>query len=1043
MTLTELSIKRPSLIVVIFTTLILLGYISLQSLGLELLPKFTVPVLNITTVYPGANPSEVETGVTKIIEEGLSSLENVKQMRSTSLEGVSIVILEMENFVDIGQSQEDAQRKLNKIVNQLADDALTPTISQISSDEFPILRYSVFSSLPATEFYQLLKDRIKPLISSCEGVAEIQLIGGEERAVRVNVDEKKLQAYKLSILQVSQAINQSNLDFPTGEVKTEGKGLRVRLAGKYSNIEDLRNLVVARTQDGGQIKLRDVADIVDGRKELSSINRLNGTPAIGLAIRKQGNANAVAVAERTKEKIKEIEQQFAKEGVKFSLAIDLTEFTIQAAEAVLEDLILAIVIVALVILVFLHSLRDSAIVLLAIPCSFMPTFIAIYLAGFTLNLMTMLGLTLVVGILVDDSIVVIENIHRHLHMGKSKRQAALDGRNEIGFTALSITFVDVVVFLPLMLTDAGVISNILRNFSLVIVAATLMSLFVCFTVTPWLASRFSEVPHFSKRSIWGRFNIWTENQISGLTHFYVKNLAWSLKHKRYVFLVLILGFVGMMLLMSNGFIGSEFVSEGDRGEAVINVELSKDATLEYTSELSRQAEKILMEMPEVDRVIASVGGSSSFEGGGARKYISEITVKLVPRDQRNLTTDEWLPIAKAKLRKIPGVKARAAKININGTTGVPIEIIINGTESEATLQAAGKMKKLVQNVAGTTDVKLTVEGGVPEVKVDIDKEKMANLGLTVQTVGATLRNAYAGNDDSKFRENDTEYDIIVMLDGFDRRNAEDVKDISFLNNQGRLVKLSQFANISPSLGPSQLERTNRVTSVKLESALQGRQSGDVATDIEAAIAASGLDKEVNYYFIGEVERSRTGLSTIGGAFGLSLILIYLLMVALYDNYVYPIVALFAIPSAVVGGIVALALVKGSMGIFTAMGIVVMMGLVTKNSILIVDFANKGKSEGMTSFEALIEAGRERLRPILMTTLAMVLGMLPVALAHGPGSEWKNGLGWVIIGGLFGSLMLTVFLVPCVYLLVDQITAYFFKRSTTTGVSQATESVESV
>lgn len=1033
MTLTELSIKRPSLIVVIFATLILMGYISLSSLGLELLPKFTTPVLTITTIYPGANPSEVETSVSKIIEEGLSSLEGVKQMRTTSLEGISNVILEMENTVDIDQAQEEAQRKLNQVVNQLPDDADTPKISQISSDDFPVLRYAVKSNLPTTEFFQLLKDQIKPIISSSDGVAQIILIGGEERAIRINIDEEKLQSYHLSLLQVTQAIGQANLDFPTGEVKEDGKGIRVRLAGKFTKLDDLKDLVIARSPEGGQVKLREIADVIDGRKELTTINRINGVSSVGVNILKQGDANAVAVAEGVKERIKEIETEFAKQGVKFELAVDLTEFTIASAEAVAEDLVLAIIIVALVILVFLHSLRDSLIVLVAIPCSFMPTFIALYLAGYTLNLMTMLGLTLVVGILVDDSIVVIENIHRHLHMGKDKRQAALDGRNEIGFTALSITLVDVVVFLPLMLTDAGIISAILRNFSLVIVAATLMSLFVCFTVTPWLASRFSEAPHFDKKTLWGRFNSWTEAQFISLSEWYSRRLHWVLRHKRYVFIALFVAVAGMMALMANGFLGSEFVSEGDRGEAVLNIELSKDATLEYTNQVSRKAENILLGMPGIERVIASVGGSSGFDGGGARKYVSEITIKLVGRDQRDFTTDEWLPIAKDKLRKIPGVKVRASKININGATSVPIEIIINGKESEATLKSAEKVKKLVQNIAGTTDVRLTIEGGVPEVKVDIDKEKMATLGLNVQTVGATLRNAYSGNDDSKFEENDTEYDIVVMLDGFDRRSSEDVQDISFINNQGQLVKLSQFANIIPSLGPSQLERTDRVTSVKLESALQGRQSGTVAADIEAAIAEAGLDKEINYYFIGDVERARNGFSAIGGAFGISIILIYLLLVALYDNYIYPVVALLAIPSAVIGGIVALAIVKGSMGIFTAMGIVVMMGLVTKNSILIVDFTNNLKAEGMSSFDALVEAGKERLRPILMTTLAMVMGMLPVALASGAGSEWKNGLGWVIIGGLIGSLLMTIFLVPSAYLVVDNITAYFSKNKGESGV----------
>ncbi|MBX7243759.1 MAG: efflux RND transporter permease subunit [Bacteroidia bacterium] len=1030
MTLTEIAIKRPSLIIVIFAVLGLLGTLSYFTIGYELLPKFNAPVVTVITVYPGASPSEVESGVSKIIEDGLSSLENVKRMSTISAENMSSVVVELAAGADVDLALQDAQRKVNQVLPLLPSGAKAPVIGKFGSDEFPTIQMGATSDLSPSDFFQLIKDDIKPQIASIKGVADIGIVGGEERAVRVNLNPQQMESKNISMLQVVQAINNANMDFPTGKVKTEGEQLRIHLAGKFASLEELRELVIAQFPGGSVVKLRDIGEAIEDKKETATINRINGKTAVGIILKKQSDANAVEVSRMVKAKIAEMEKRYQKENIKFTIASDASDFTLKAADAVKHDLVLAIFLVALVILIFLHSIRDSFIVMLSIPASFVSTFIAFYIFDFTFNLMTLLGLTLVVGILVDDSIVVLENIHRHLHMGKDRKTAALDGRNEIGFTALSITLVDVVVFLPLALSNAGIISDILRQFSWVIVISTMMSLFVSFTVTPFLASRFSKKLELDKTTLWGKLNQWLESQVNGFTNWYIQNLKWTLNNKKIVLPVIFLMFVGSCGLIPAGLIGNEFVKEGDKGECIINVELEKTSTLENTNKFSQKAEEILRKMPEVTMVFANVGGSSSMEVGKSGNHKAELNIKLVDKKLRPFTSKEFIEKAKKVLTEaIPGAKITGGAVGIaGGDNQAPIQLIISGENPDSVIRIADFMKEKVRRIAGTADVELSVESGVPEVTVDMDKEKLAAYGLNVAMVGGTLQAAFAGNDASKFRKGTKEYDIVIMLDGFNRKNIEDVKNIGFVNQMGQKIKLSQFAEVKPGTGPSKYQRTNRQSSVTLSSQLVGsRALGDVSKDIDNVIKEANFPSNITIAYIGAVENQAESFSTIGIAFLISIVLVYLIMVALYDNYIYPFVVLFAIPVALIGALLALALTGNNLSLFTMLGMVMMVGLVSKNAILIVDFANHLKENGMNTYEALLESGKERLRPILMTTLAMVLGMIPVATATTAGSEWKNGLGWALIGGLTSSMFLTLLVVPAVYMIVDNVKDYFGKR----------------
>ena len=484
MTITELSIKRPTLIVVIFAALGVLGLYSLTQLNYELLPKITPPVITIATVYPGASPYEVETSVTKPIEDAISTLDEIDNVNSTSSEGISFVMIQFLQSADVDVALQNAQRKVNEILSTLPTDVKTPTLSKFALDEIPVIRMGVTSSLPATQFYQFIKDRIQPRLAKIPGVGQITLVGGEEREIRVNLNADKIKSYGLSILQVTQAIKASNMDYPTGKIENSKEQYVVRIAGKFSSVNALQNLVISRSKEIASIKLSDIAEIVDGQKDVTTINRINGMPSVGILVRKKKtDANTDDVSRLVRKELKTMENDFTAENVKFNIAQDGSEFTIDAANGVKIDLALAVVLVAFVMLLFLHSYRNSFIVLLAIPASLISTFVVIYAFGYTLNLMTLLGLSLVVGILVDDSIVVLENIHHHLEKGENKVNAAIKGRNEIGFAALAITMVDVVVFVPLALTG-GLVGNIIREFAVVVVISTLLSLFVSFTVTP-------------------------------------------------------------------------------------------------------------------------------------------------------------------------------------------------------------------------------------------------------------------------------------------------------------------------------------------------------------------------------------------------------------------------------------------------------------------------------------------------------------------------------------------------------------------------------
>jgi len=676
----------------------------------------------------------------------------------------------------------------------------------------------------------------------------------------------------------------------------------------------------------------------------------------------------------------------------------------------------------------LHSIRNSLIVMVSIPASLIATFIGIYLLGYTLNLMSLLGLSLVVGILVDDAIVVLENIYRHMEMGKNRVRAAFDGTAEIGGTVTSITLVIVVVFLPIAMST-GLVSNIITQFCVTVIISTLLSLLTSFTIIPWLSSRYGKLEHIEGKNLFGRIILGFESYLTRFTNWVSNLLNWCLDHYIKTIGVVLVLFFGAIALIPAGFIGGEFFASSDSGEFLVQIEMPKDASLEQTNFMTQKAEAFLKNQEYVESQITTVGQTS--EGMGASQataYKAEIDVKMIDQAERTDDASVYAAKIKRKLEKVlVGAKVKTVPVGILGTAeNAKLGLVVTGPNVESAMAFAKLALAELRTIPGTTEIKLTVEDGNPEINVQVDRDKMAALGLTLQTVGMTMQTAYSGNTDGKFRAGEYEYDINIKYNAFDRKNITDVSNLIFINNAGQQIKLSQFAAITEGSGPSQLERRDKSASVTVQGQNVGVPTGTIVTQWQEKLDKLQKPTGVDYIWGGDQENQSEGFGTLGIALLAAIILVYLIMVGLYNSFAHPFVVLFAIPLSFIGALLALALTNKTLNIFTILGIIMLIGLVCKNAIMLVDYTNQRRKAGETIRKALIQANHARLRPILMTTIAMVFGMFPIALASGAGAEWKNGLAWVIIGGLISSLFLTLIIVPVIYEIMEIIITKFSK-----------------
>jgi len=1014
MSLSEISIKRPTVAIVILIVTLLTGLYFGNQLKYELIPDISTPVIITTTVYPGAGPEDIEKSVTIPIEDALATIEGIDEIVSSSKEGVSLVKLMMKYEVDSDIALQDAKAKIDQVIKDLPIGIRPPSVSKSDLSALPIITMGVTSDLPDADFYDQIEYEIQPALSQIPGVANVSILGGSEREIKVNVDHEKLKSFELNINRVVNMIGASNAEFPAGKIENRSSQTSIRLAGKFSNLNDIRESTIGYDKNGLPIKLKQVADVYESSKTPETIARINGSNAIALEISKQKEANAVDVSNMVKEKISELENKYAQFNVKFTLSNDTSVFIMNSARSVGKDLIMAIILVSLIMLFFLQSLRNSLFVLVTIPTSLVATFTVMYLLDFSLDLISLTSLSLVVGSVVDDAIVIIENIHRHMEMGKNKMKATLDSMREVGLTLVSTTAVLVAVFLPIAFVS-GITGQILREYAITIVAAMLFSLLFTFTLVPLLTSRFAKIEVLKDNRI-GRLLTNFENYLSKIAKGITGLLHWCLNHKIVTTLIVLIMLCGSIYLVPAGYIGASFMDAGDRGNVILRLEFPRDITIKQNAQLTSQAENILLNQREVERVYKTIGKRTGgvLSSGGGTNYYTEMNVTLVPIHQREYKANILAKILKLKLEEeLTGVIVSSANVNIMGNEDIPLQIYVKGDNVDSVYKASEYVTDVLGSIDGTTEIETSLNMGNPEYQIIVDRQKLAHYGLTIKDVAGTIQTSFEGNTDNQYRVGNKEYDINVRFDEFNRNNKTDLESIVFYTNKGS-VYLNQFAEIVLGNGPSVLERLNRSTSANIKCQLIGTSQGVVQNQFESYLKDNPLPGGTEFAYSSKTKMMNDSFASLGVAFLAAIIFMYLIMVLLYNNWIHPFVVLFTVPLAIIGALFALALARQNLSLFSLLGIIMLAGLVAKNAILVIDFANELLADGKKLIDAVTEAVQLRFRAILMTNISMVIGLIPLAISKGAGAEWKNGIGWVLIGGLMLSMILSMVIVPMVY-----------------------------
>jgi len=1022
MGLTRLSIRRPVLVLMAWVALGVIGLRLLWAMPVELLPNIEFPVVSIVTVYPGAGPQEVESSVTKPLEDAVGTVSGIREIQATSQEGLSLVVVQFQLGTDLNAATAAVREKVDAVRAQLPREVLAPVVQRFSFSAFPILSLSLTSATRSPrQLRELVDDRLKPRLEQISGVANVEVIGGQTREVRIAVDRDRLQAYGLGLGQFTAALTQENLNVPAGFLKEGRREYAVRALGEFTSLEELRDLRLG-LPGGGTVRLGDVEAVTDGVGERTQLSRLDGRESVTLLVRKAADANTITVAEAVKRELGRIRREFP--DLQVTIASDASTFTREAVNDVFLALLLGIVLASVIVFFFLHDAVNTFIVFLAIPTSLLSSFVVIAGLGFTLNFFTLLGLSLAIGILVDDSIVVLENIHRHLERGELPAEAAYNGRSEIGLAAVAITLVDVVVFVPLALAG-GVFGQLLRPFGLTVATVTLFSLFAAFTLTPMLAARWlrrrtghEEPQGFAARLFapLDRFYGWLDGTYRGL-------LSWALRHRAWV--VLLGGLSVLFVLPLASRLGFEFIPSVDQGVFTVRLELPAGTNLETTEAAARRVEAVLRRIPEVETVITNVGTSGQQSQTGPQ--FAQLLVRL--REERRRTDREIVAQLQQdpEANRIPGARVVYAAGNVAGPIS-PVEVRVRGEDLDLLSATADRIADRLRTVPGIRNVDVSVRLGRPELRVRMDRERAAELGLSTAAIAGILRNAVEGSTDLKFRTGEKEVPVrIRMVRGGQPLRPEDLGDVLLAVVSGRPVYVRDVARIEPGTGPTRIDRRNRQRVVSVTANLKpGSFAGNV-NQLAARAIADLRPPGVVVEFGGQAEQIAEAGGTFLFALGLGVVLVYILLSALFESTFTPFAIMLALPLAWVGGILALLLAGKSLSMVSAIGFILLTGLVMKNAILLVDYTNTLRARGLSRTEAVLEAGPTRLRPVIMTTLSVILGSLPVALEFGKGSELRSPLAWAVIGGLAWSTLLTLVVIPVTYTLLDDLRGWVTMR----------------
>lgn len=1027
----------------LFMALAVLGIRSRSDMPLDLNPKIDIPYVIISTVYPGAGPEEIETLVSKPLEDAIGSVNGLKNISSTSQEGISIVSMEFELGTNLDVAVSDVRGKVDAARRALPDDVESPVIQKIDVGAQPILYMGISSKRPARELRELVDDVVKDRLGKLKGVASVNVTGGEKREIQVNVDKNRLEAYGISIGQVSQALTAGNLNLPSGRIKEGGREYAIRAIGEFSSVDEIRDLKIS--VGGGPngssrvLTIGDIAEVRDSVAEREENTRLAGQDSVGITVQKQSDANTVEVADAVKEELERMKSILPAD-VKIAVSMDSSDHVREAIADVNTSLWLGAFLAVAIVFLFLHNIRGTFIVAIAIPMSIVATFIPIKFAGFTMNTMVMLALSLAVGILVDDSIVVLENIYRHLTKGEEPAQAALNGRSEIGLAAITITAVDMVVFLPIAFMG-GIVGQFFRQFGVTVATATGFSLLVSFTLTPMLASRWYR-KHEDVEAKTGFFKKF-DDFYHTLDRKYRSVLAWALGHRWQVILIGMASFFGVMMTAGPK-LGQEFFPQSDQGQIGITVEMPTGASLLATDAVVRQVEEIVEKIPEAEHVFANVGSTHGgvLAGGQVGANYGQVTISLhekesvMDRFMRPLVRGERKRVRpdteiaaeiRESMKSVAGGRITVSSVSGMGGGWAPIDIELTGDNMNELNAVSQKIRAVVASTDGTLNPDVSWKVGKPEVRATIDRERAAEMGFSAGQIASALRTSIEGSTDTHYRENGKEYDIRVRLHQFDRHNVGDVGRIVIGAVDGMPVFLQDVAQIAPDTGPTKIERKNRQRKVSVTaSLLPGYPLKQTQDALKTKIDAVHLGN-VQLHWGGQGEMMAESFGYMIGAMFLAVLLVYMLMAALFESLFNPFIIMFSLPMALIGAVLALVITGETMSIVAMIGFIMLMGLVTKNAILLVDYTNSLRQQGMDRTSAILEAGPTRLRPILMTTCAMIGGMLPTAMKLGRGSETRAPMAIAVIGGLIVSTLLTLVIIPTLYSIFDDMVAKLHRR----------------
>ncbi len=1020
MWITQVSIKHPVFATMVMVALLVLGLFSYQRLRVENMPDVSFPGIYVGVQYPGASPDAVENDLTKPIENALNTINGVKTIFSSSFEGRTEVNAIFRLEANMDRSVQEVRDKIAGIRAGFPKETRDPTIVRWGGDnQQPILQLAATSdSRSLRDLSTLVEQVIVKRFQTVVGVGQVQTSGGIAREISIHLKPAQMLAQNIGVDQVITAIQNANQDLPAGNISTTASEQLVRVEGKIKEPKGFNRIIVARRANG-PVYLEQVAEVIDGQKEASSYSRVNGKPSINIGVLKVQDANIVETGDGAKQVIADLKKELPPD-VELKLIranVDSIKGSVdQVKETILEGGLLTIFIVFL----FLHSWRSTVITGLTLPIAVIATFIVLYMFGFTLNFLTLMALSLCIGLLIDDAIVVRENIVRHLAMGKDHLTAAREGTEEIGLAVMATTFAIVAVFVPVAFMS-GIIGRFFYQFGITVTTAVLVSLFVSFTLDPMLSARW----HDPVENRFGRIK-WLAAMMEHIEHLvewvhrvYGRLLARALAWRKTTLLLALVIFLGSFALVPH--IGGEMMPQVDNGETTLKINTPVGSSLEYTNAKTRQVENILREFPEVDTLSSDVGT------GDGRNY-ANIDIKLVDRKKSpRRAAKEFETAMRERLKSVAGIET---SVGWNS----PININILGPSPEQLTGITDDIMKKIGAVKGVTDLTNSLKGQNPAINVKVNNEVASDMGISLTQIGAALRPFVAGDVISHWLAADGQnYDVNVQLPKSERQKTSDLGDLYVTSSKPqadgtpRMVPLRQVVEFVQTTNPQVIKRQDLQRRVRIYAGIEGRPNGDVGAEVDEIVKNITLPPGYKFDNSGESKEMKEMLGSAVAAMGIAVIFIYLILASQFGSFLQPLAIMMSLPLSLIGVFLALLISGSTLNIFSVIGFIMLMGLVTKNAILLVDFTNQGQREGKTQYDAILAAGQVRLRPILMTTLAMVFGMLPMAIGFGDGGEIQAPMGRAVIGGVITSTLLTLVVVPVTYSYLDSLGKWFLSR----------------